>query len=245
MVSWIPAASRPRKAGWKSASGERKLEEDQWVEWERRGGVDKPFIPNGDNLTIRKLVALLESRGLGSSLELLIEIKSDVAQLLFDITNDFTFGGGGEGITTLGEVLDKKIGQITTGKIDTEDSVGKSKTLVDGDSVSDAITRIKDDASGTTRSVERKDSLDGDVESRRVKGLEHDLGHFFTIRLWVEGSLCEEDRVFFRGDTEFVVKCVVPNFFHVVPVCDDAVFDGVFEGEDATLRLRFVTAKKR
>jgi len=25
VVSWIPAASRPRKAGWKSASGERKL----------------------------------------------------------------------------------------------------------------------------------------------------------------------------------------------------------------------------
>ena len=36
MVSWIPAASRPRKAGWKSASGERKLEEDQWVEREGR-----------------------------------------------------------------------------------------------------------------------------------------------------------------------------------------------------------------
>ena len=71
---------------------------------------DKPLISDGDDLTIGKLVALLESRGLGSSLELLIEIKSDVAQLLFDITNDFTFGSGGEGIAALGEVLDKKIG---------------------------------------------------------------------------------------------------------------------------------------
>ena len=71
---------------------------------------DKPLISDGDDLTIGKLVALLESRGLGSSLELLIEIKSDVAQLLFDITNDLTFGSGGEGIAALGEVLDKKIG---------------------------------------------------------------------------------------------------------------------------------------
>ena len=122
--------------------------------------------------------------------------------------------------------------------------MGKSETLVDGDCVSNAITRIEDDAGGATRSVERKDSLDGDVKSRGVKGLEHDLSHFFTIRLWIEGSLCEEDWVFFRGNTEFVVKCVVPNFFHVVPVCDDAVFDGVLEGEDATLRLCFVTAKR-
>ena len=123
--------------------------------------------------------------------------------------------------------------------------MGKSETLVNGNCMGDTIARIEDNAGGATRSVERKDGLDGDVESRGVEGLEHDLSHFFTICLWIEGSLCEENRVFFGGDTEFVVKCVMPDFFHVIPVCDDAVFDGVLEGEDATLRLGFVTAERR
>ena len=51
----------------------------------------------------------------------------------------------------------------------------QSITFVDGHSVRDTITRIEDDASGTTRCVQRQDSLDGDVHGRGVEGLEHDL----------------------------------------------------------------------
>jgi len=111
VVSWIPAASRPRKAGWKRASGERKLMERKCqgdIMGIARGNT--PFISNSDNLTIRKLIALLKSRGLGSCLELLIEIEGNVTQLLFDVTNDFTFGGGSEGVTSFCEVLDEEIG---------------------------------------------------------------------------------------------------------------------------------------
>lgn len=32
-----------------------------------------------------------------------------------------------------------------------------------------------------------------------------------------------------------------PNFLHVIPVGDDAVLDGVFQSEDASLWLRLVT----
>ena len=112
MVSWIPAASRPRKAGWKRASGERKLMK-QKCQGDMIGiarGNNTPLISNSDNLTIRKLIALLKSRGLGSRLELLIEIEGNVTQLLFDVTNDFTFGGGSEGVTSFCEVLDEEIG---------------------------------------------------------------------------------------------------------------------------------------
>ena len=32
------------------------------------------------------------------------------------------------------------------------------------------------------------------------------------------------------GDTELVVEGMVPDLLHIVPVCDDTVFDWVFEG---------------
>ncbi len=44
-----------------------------------------------------------------------------------------------------------------------------------------------------------------------------------------------------RGHTELVVEGVVPDLLHVVPVGDDAVLDGILEGEDATLGLGLVT----
>ena len=46
--------------------------------------------------------------------------------------------------------------------------------------------------------------------------------------------------MFLWCDTQLVVEGVVPDLFHVVPICDDSVFNGVLEGEDTSLRLRLV-----
>jgi hypothetical protein len=46
--------------------------------------------------------------------------------------------------------------------------------------------------------------------------------------------------VFLWGNTKLVVKGVMPNFLHVIPVSDDTVFDGIFEGENTTFGLSFV-----
>ena len=116
-----------------------------------------------------------------------------------------------------------------------------SVTFVDGDGVRDTITRIEHDTGGTSRSVEGEDGLDGDVEGGGVEGLEHDLGHLLTVGLRVKGSLSKEDGVFLGSDTEFVVEGVVPDLLHVIPVGDNTVLDGVLQGEDTTLGLRFVT----
>ena len=113
--------------------------------------------------------------------------------------------------------------------------MGEGETFVDGDGVRDTITRVQDDTSGTTRGIEGQDSLDSDVESGSVKGLEHDLGHLFTISLGVEGGLSEQDWVLFGGNTEFVIKSVMPNLLHIIPVGDDTVLNGVLESENTTL----------
>ena len=207
---------------------------------ESLGGTET-LVANGDDLTVGKLVGLLEAGALGSSLDLLLEVKSDVAKLLLDVTNDFTLGSGGEGVAALSENLHEVVGKITTSHVDTGDGVGKSETLVDGDNVGDTVTGVEDDTGGTTRGVQGQDSLDGDVESGGVEGLEDDLGHLLTVGLGVDGSLGEQDGVLLGGNTQLVVEGVVPNLLHVVPVGNDTVLNGVAKGKDTTLGLSLVT----
>ena len=103
------------------------------------------------------------------------------------------------------------------------------------------ISRIQDDTGGSTRGVQGQDSLDGDIHGGAVEGLEHDLGHLFSVGLGVEGSFGQKDGVFLGGDSELVVEGVMPDLLHIIPVGDDSVLDGVFQGEDTSLALGFVS----
>merc|ERR1711862_380203 len=119
--------------------------------------------------------------------------------------------------------------------------MGESVTLIDGDGVGNTITRVHDNSSGTTRGIEGEDSLDGNIHGGHVEGLEHDLSHLLTVSLGVKRSLGQEDGLFLRGNTEFIVESVMPDLLHVIPVGDDTVFNGVFEGEDTSLGLGFIS----
>ena len=201
------------------------------------------LVTDGDNLTIRQLVGLLESGGRGSSLHLLLEVKSDVGELLLDVTDNLTLGSGGERVTTLGQDLHHVVGQITTSQIQTEDGVRKGITFIDGDGVGNTISRIHDDTSGTTRGVQGQDGLDSNVHGGGVEGLEHDLSHLLTVGLGVKRSLSQKDRVLLRGNTELVVEGVMPDLLHIVPVGDNTVLNGVLQGEDTTLGLGLISNK--
>jgi hypothetical protein len=204
-------------------------------------GSTETLVTDGDDLTVRKLVRLLKSGALASSLDLLLEVEGDVAELLLDVTDDFTLGGSREDVTTLSEDLHEVISQITTSHVDTRDGVRQSETLVDRDNVGDTVTGVENDTSGTTGGVKRKDGLNGDVEGRCVEGLEDNLGHLFTVALGVDRGLSEKDGVLLWCDTKLVVEGVVPDLLHVVPVGDNTVLDGVSQGEDTTLALCLIT----
>ena len=103
------------------------------------------------------------------------------------------------------------------------------------------ITRVHDDSSGSSRGVEGQDGLDGNVHGGGVEGLEHDLGHLFSVGLWVEWCLSEEDWVFLWSNSELIVEGVMPDLLHIVPVGDDSVFNWVFEGQDSSLGLGFIS----
>merc|ERR1712158_125053 len=214
-------------------SQERGLEEGL-------GGTET-LIANGDDLTVGKLIGLLEGGGGGGGGHLLLEVKGNIAEFLLDVTDNLTLSGGGERVTTLSEDLHEVVGELTASQVQTKDGVGKSITLIDGDIVGDTISRVHDHTGGTTRGIEGKDSLDGNIHSGHVEGLEHDLSHLLTVSLGVEGSLSEEDGLFLRGNTEFIVEGVMPDLLHVIPVGDDTVFNRVFQGKDTSLGLSFIS----
>merc|ERR1719397_550616 len=119
--------------------------------------------------------------------------------------------------------------------------MGKGITFIDGDTVGDTISRVHDNTGGTARGIEGEDSLDGHIHGRHVEGLKHDLGHLLTVSLGVEGSLSKEDRLFLRGNTEFIVEGVVPDLLHVIPVSDDSMLHWVLEGKDTSLGLGLIS----
>ncbi|CAN8002682.1 unnamed protein product, partial [Ixodes hexagonus] len=211
---------------------EGRLEEGLWA--------TEALVADGDDLSVGKLVRLLQGGRGGGGGHLLLEVEGDVAQLLLDVTDDFPLGGGGERVAALGEDLHQVVGQVPAGQVQTEDGVGQGVPFVDGDGVGHAVAGVEHDTRGTTGRVQRQDGLDGHVHGGGVEGLEHDLGHLLAVSLGVEGSLGEEDGVLLGGNAELVVEGVVPDLLHVVPVGHDAVLDGVLQGQDTTLALGLV-----
>merc|ERR1719483_240624 len=119
--------------------------------------------------------------------------------------------------------------------------MGKGITFIDWDTVGDTISRVHDDTSGTSGSIQGEDSLDGNIHGGHVEGLKHDLGHLFTVGLGVEGSLSQEDGLLLRGNTKLIVEGVVPDLLHIIPVGDDSVLNGVLEGKDTSLGLCLIS----
>merc|ERR1719233_2122580 len=199
------------------------------------------LIANSDDLAVGKLIRLLKGGGGSSGGHLLLEVKGNIAELFLDVTDDLTLSGGGERVTTLSEDLHEVVGELTASQVQTKDGVGESITLIDGDIVGDTIAGVHDHTGGTTGGIEGEDGLDGNIHGGHVEGLEHDLSHLLTVSLGVEGSLSEEDGLFFRGNTELIVEGVVPDLLHVIPVGDDSVLNGVLEGKDTSLGLGLIS----
>merc|ERR1712240_756924 len=127
------------------------------------------LVANGDDLAVGKFIGLLEGGGGSSSGHLLFKVKSNIAELLLDVTDDLTLSSSGERVATLSEDLHQVVGELTSSKVKTDDGMGKGITFIDGDTVGDTITRVHDDTSGTARGIEGEDSLDGNIHGGMLK----------------------------------------------------------------------------
>merc|ERR1712155_12503 len=105
-------------------------------------GATESLVTDGDDLTVGKLIGLLEGGGGSSGGHLLLEVKGNIAELLLDVTDNLALSGGGEGVATLSEDLHEVVGELTASQVQTEDGMGKSITFIDGDGVGDTITRV-------------------------------------------------------------------------------------------------------
>merc|ERR1712072_1577051 len=92
----------------------------------------EPLVANGDDLAVGKLIGLLQGGGGSSGGHLLLKVKSNIAQLLLDVTDNLPLSSGGEGVATLGEDLHQVVGELAASQVQTEDGMGKSITLIDG-----------------------------------------------------------------------------------------------------------------
>merc|ERR1712135_117535 len=115
------------------------------------------FVANGDDLSIGQFVGFFQGGGGSCGGHFLFEVKGNIVELFLDVTDDFTFSSGGESVT-----------------------------FIDWGGVGYTISRVHDNTSGTSRGIEGKDSLDGNIHGWHVEGFEHDLGHLFTVSLWVK-----------------------------------------------------------
>lgn len=88
-----------------------RLEESFW-------GAES-LVANGDDLAIGQFVGLLQGGALAGSLNFLLEVERNVAELLLHVTDNFSLGGSREWVTTLSQALHQVIGKITASHVDT------------------------------------------------------------------------------------------------------------------------------
>merc|ERR1712025_705439 len=140
--------------------------QEDWAEHDI-GGTET-LVANSHNLSIGQLVGFLDGGGGGGGGHLLLEVESDVAELLLDVADNLALGGGHHRVSSLGHDLHEVVGQVASGQIETQDGVRKGETLVDGDCVGDAVSDVEDQTGGTTRGVEGKNRLNTDVHRGMV-----------------------------------------------------------------------------
>merc|ERR1711933_67710 len=199
--------------------------------------ASESFVTNGDNLTIGQFIRFFQRGGRSGGGHFLFKVQGDVAELFLDVSDDFSFGGGDERVTSFSQDLHQVVGQVSAGQVQSHDSVGEGITFEDGDVVGNTITRVQANTGGSAGGVQGEDGLDSNVHGGQVEGFKHDLSHLFSVSLGVQGSFSQQSGAFFRGNSQFVVVSVVPDLFHIIPVGNDTVFNGVFQGEDTSLRL--------
>uniref|UniRef100_A0A2P2MEY9 Actin-like n=1 Tax=Rhizophora mucronata TaxID=61149 RepID=A0A2P2MEY9_RHIMU len=107
--------------------------------------------------------------------------------------------------------------------------------FINGNCMADTISRVQNNASCTATSIKGENGLDGNIHSWGVESLKHNLGHFLTIGLGVEGSFCEENWMLFRGHTELIVEGVMPNLLHVIPIANNTMLNWVLQSQYTSL----------
>ena len=139
------------------------------------------------------------------------------------------------------ELLNENISDGSSGDEVLVNGVWNGETLINWDSVGNTISRIANETGGSTIGIKGEYSLDGNVESLNLEGLEHKLSHFFSVDFWVSWGFGQKDFVLTWVASELVGEAVFPDLFHIVPVGNDTRLDWVVKLKDTSHFLGLIT----
>merc|ERR1711983_25812 len=88
------------------------------------------FVANGDDLSIGQFVGFFQGGGGSGGCHFLFEVKSNIAELFLDVTDNFALSGGGERVASLGEDLHEVVSELTSSQVQTEDGVLKVSNMI-------------------------------------------------------------------------------------------------------------------
>lgn len=198
-------------------------------------------LVNLDDLTVGQLIILCELLRLLRLLQGSLVIESDEAVLLLNSPNYLQFGGSREVSALLLKADLHPLSEVTAGKVYTADGVRERVSFINGNRVGNTVTGIQNNTSGPTRAIQRKNGLYLDIEALDMELIEHNLAHLLAILLGILWCLCDQDVVLLRVNAQLIAETVLPQLGDVIPIRDDTVLNRVFEDQNATLGLGFIT----
>lgn len=84
--------------------------------------------------------------------------------------------------------------------------------------------------------------MNGDVYTAESVSVKHDLAHLLAVPERVHRRFCEQNLLAFGVDLELLVKSIIPQVLHVIPLLDDAILHGVAYLQHGAGGGRLVTA---
>ena len=92
-----------------------------------------------------------------------------------------------------------------------------------------------------TLRIQRQYCLNSDIDPVESVILKHDLAHPLPIGFWVHRWFSEQHFPTSRIDLQLLVKGVVPQELHILPVSDDPVLHGLSYLEEISVLCGFVS----
>lgn len=181
-------------------------------------------------------------------------VLADIRVVLLDLLCHPTrvFGWNVGRFAAFSKQLLDKVGDIPSGNGDMLDSRADNIPFSHRDHVGDTITRINDRTCQRSighlvarpRGRQRQHCLHCNVQSLDVETLKHDLCRILSVLGRIERRLSKHEVVVFRFSTEILEDALLPESFHVIPVFDQAMTDGLVDLVGFGVGIGFVADEK-
>ena len=166
----------------------------------------------------------------------------DITIVLFDVAHDLKLCCSVERMSCPSEQLHQMCSDVTSTKIHSLRCVGNRVTFIDRTCVSNAITTVKHNTSSKSSCIQRQYRLCLEKQIWDSESLEKNLRHLDPVCYWIVRRFGQQHSVFSWVHLEFI-KDMSPNSFHLFPVLDNSMLNGVIKFDDPLILLCLLSNK--